>query len=209
MTSSISSNARLLLWASASFLLVIAGLLTTALVYQARTGASSEPVTQAQVDLAQPWWTLTGYALLVPIVLGAVASIGLTRSAARPRFAPVVTALWIVTVIACIAYAITWHASMSFDTAGYSDSSAAVAAQWLVRGGVIPFAFVATGLLAWQLNARAVLVVCAVVLIGWAILTPLGIHLPPALLAVAWIWLGVRTLRADRRDRATLEPVAP
>lgn len=66
MTNSIPSNARLLLWASVSFLLVIAALLSTFLVYQARTGTSTEPVTQAEVDMAQPFWTITGYALLVP-----------------------------------------------------------------------------------------------------------------------------------------------
>lgn len=208
MTFSILFHARLLIWASASFLLVVAALLTTALVYQARTGDSSQPITQAEVDLAQPWWTLTGYTLLLPIVLGAIASIGLTRSADRPRLAPVVTALWIITVIACIAYALTWHVSMRFDEAAYSDSTAAVAAQWLVRGGVIPLAFVATGLLAWQLGARAVLAACAVILVGWAVVTLLGIDLPPALLAVVWIWLGVRTLRAARRSRSARVPVA-
>lgn len=209
MTISISSNARLLLWASASFLLVVAALLTTALVYQARTGSPSQPVTPAEVDLAQPWWTLTGYALLVPIVLGAIASIGLTRSASRTRLTPVVTALWVVTVIACIAYSITWHVSMRFDEAAYSDSTAAVAAQWLVRGGVVPLAFVATGLLAWQLSARVTVTVCVVILIGWAVVTFLGIELPPALLAVVWIMLGVRILRMARRSPVAPAPVAP
>lgn len=208
MTISIFSNARLLLWASASFVLVIAAMLAAGFVYQARTGGSSEPVTQAEVDLAQPWWTLVGYALLVPIVLGAFAATGLARMASRPRLASVVTGLWVVTVIAGIAYAIAWHASMSFSEGARSDSTAAVAAQWLVRGGVVPLACIATGVLAYQLGSRVVVVVCAVILVGSVTLAFLGIDLPPAILVAAWIPLGVRTVREARKTSIAPVPIA-
>jgi hypothetical protein len=203
-----SSNAQLLLWASASFVLVISSMLAAAFVYQARSGSSSEPATQAEIDLTQPWYTLLGYILLVPMILGATASIGLTRAAPRPRLAPVVTMLWVVVVIACIAYAITWHSSMHFSEAAHSDSTAALAAQWLVRSGVMPFACIATGVLAYQLGARLIVGVCAVILVAFVILGVLGIGLPPAVLVVAWIPLGVRTMRADRKSSLALVPIA-
>lgn len=208
MTNSVSANARLLLWASASFVLVIAAMLATGLLYQARTGSSAEPVKQAEVDLAQPWWTLVGYVLLIPIVLGAVASTRLARSAPRRHLAPVVTTLWIVTVILCIAYAITWHLSMHFAEESHASSAAVVAAQWLVRGGVVPLALIATGLLAFQLGARAVVVVCGVLLAAWMTTALVGVHLPPALLAAVWIPLGVRTLRMARIRTGAPVPIA-
>lgn len=208
MTTSINSGARLLLWASASFLLVIGSLLTTALVYQARTGSSAEPTTQAEVDLAQPWWTITGHVLLVPIALAAVGSIKLAIASPRPRIGVAVTALWVITVIVGVAYAITWHASMTFTEPVYSESSAAVAAQWLVRGGVIPLALLATGLLAHQYGARVVVVISVVLLGTWLAAVVFGIHLPPALTVVAWIPLGVRILRAARRKPAGSVPAA-
>lgn len=205
MNLSPSSSARLLLWASASFAFVIAAMLAAAFVYQSRTGDSSAPVTQADIDLAQPWYTLLGYALLLPIVLGAVASIGLARTAPRPRLAPGVTAVWVAAVIAGIGYAVAWHSSMHFGESAYSDSAAAVAATWLVRGGLVPLAYAATGLLAYQLGARLIVGVCAVLIAVSVTSAALGIDLPPALLVAAWIPLGVRALRA--RPRLSSEPV--
>ena len=184
-------------------------MLSTLLVYQARTGNSTEPVTQADVDMAQPFWTLTGYALLVPIALAAFASIRLTRSAPRPRLGSVVTALWAVTVIACVAYSIAWHFSMHFTEPAHGDSSAAVAAQGLVRGGVIPLAFIATGLLAHQFQNRIVVGICAVLAIGWIIALAFGVHLPPALLVVAWIPLGIQLLRRARTSGTASATPAP
>jgi hypothetical protein len=206
MNISTSSGARLLLWASASFALVIAALMCTALIYQARTGGSSEPTTQLEVDLAQPWWTLVGYALLAPITLGAIASIGLARSAPRRRLGPLVAALWVAAVIACVAYSITWHSSMHFSEAAHGDSTAAGAAQWLVRVGIVPLGFIATGALAHQWGARAILAVCAILSAGWVAALALGIDLPPALLAIAWIPLGIHILRRARRS--AVEPVS-
>jgi hypothetical protein len=208
MKISIPSGARLLLWASASFVLVVAALLSTALVYQARTGDSAEPTTQAQVDLAQPLWTLVGYALLVPITLAAVGSIGLARSAPQSRLGAIATALWVVALIAGVAYAITWHSSMHFTESAHGDSTAAVAAQWLVRLGIVPLCFLATGVLARQFGAGAVVAVCAVLAVGWVTAFVLGIDLPPALLAVAWVPLGIRILRRARRSAVDAVPAA-
>jgi len=207
MTLSRSFNSRLLLWASASFALVIGAMLTSAFVYQAQSGSASEPVTQAEIDLIQPWYTLLGYTLLVPITLGAIASTGLARSAPRPRLALVVTGLWILVVIAGIAYAIAWHSSMQFSEAAHSDSPAAVAAQWLVRGGVMPLACIATGVLAYQFGARYVVAVCAVILVGTVSLALAGIDLPPAVLVLAWIPLGVRGIRAAKQISPAAVPI--
>jgi uncharacterized membrane protein len=105
-----------------------------------------------------------------------------------------------VSVIACVAYAITWHSSMHFSEAAHGDSAAAVAAQWLVRVGVVPLGVIATGVLAHQWDARAVVALCAVLSAGWVAALVLGIDLPPALLVVAWIPLGIRILRVARRS---------
>ncbi len=208
MTTSVSAHARLLLWAAASFVLVIAAMLATVLVYQARTGSSAEPVTQDEVDLAQPWWTILGYTLLAPIALAAIASTRLAREAPHARLAPVVTTSWIVIVILCIAYAITWNLSMYVVEESHASSAAAIAAQWLVRGGVVPLAFVATGLLAYQLGSRAVIAVCGVLLVAWVTTALFGVHLPLALLAAVWIPLGVRARRMARTRPGAPVPIA-